>query len=267
MTEATNTGILLAVEWLDSWDAHDLLERLTGSRISVYDLIMVIQAQKVPVYANHEMITLRPVYTEDYPELEAEGWGLLEPWREPIKRVSRGGVISALRDGKHQGTFLAVCSVTLLDTRSPLVHERKDGQLEIWAIVPDWPEGFEYLREAWRFHMPAYFKPADIQRLANIINGTEQRTADGAEVEQLRQRIAELEAENTALKAGPSPKARNAYLRTIAAMGNALVGGLTGKHHTDAEAILSVLASKGIAEPVGKAALSDYLKEAYKIKY
>lgn len=81
--------------------------------------------------------------------------------------------------------------------------------------------------------------------------------------EKLRQELEQYKLQ----EAEPGAKSRNAYLRTIAAMGSALAGKPTGKHHTDAEAILSVLASKGIDEPVGKAALSDYLKEAYKIKY
>ena len=60
----------------------------------------------------------------------------------------------------------------------------------------------------------------------------------------------------------PSPKSRNAYLKTIEALSCALIGGLTGKPNTDAEALLAVLALKKIVPPVGKKALAQYLKEA-----
>lgn len=53
--------------------------------------------------------------------------------------------------------------------------------------------------------VPVYFEPEQIERLADIINGTGQPEVDAAEVEQLRQRIAELEAENVELKGKGSP--------------------------------------------------------------
>lgn len=78
-----------------------------------------------------------------------------------------------------------------------------------------------------------------------------------------------LESENAQLaakvaQAGQeiSSKSKNAYLRTIAALGHALIGGTTGKPHSDAAAILAALAPKGIEAPIGSDALANYLREA-----
>lgn len=60
----------------------------------------------------------------------------------------------------------------------------------------------------------------------------------------------------------PSPKSRNAYLRTIAALGHALVGGSTDQPHVDADKILAALAKRGIEAPIKSAALAGYLKLA-----
>lgn len=60
----------------------------------------------------------------------------------------------------------------------------------------------------------------------------------------------------------PSPKGRNSYARTIAALSQALVGELSGKPHKDAGVILEALAGKGIQAPVSNACLANYLKEA-----
>lgn len=85
-----------------------------------------------------------------------------------------------------------------------------------------------------------------------------------ADIEALAAQIIDLKApkESPALTNEPSPKSRNAYLRTIAALGYALIGGSTGKPHTDAVAILAALASEGVEEPLGSEALASYLKQA-----
>lgn len=77
-----------------------------------------------------------------------------------------------------------------------------------------------------------------------------------------RDRWSKLEAEAKQLADEPAPKSRNAFLRTIAALGYALIGGSTGQPHTDEAAILSALASKGIAAPVKPGTLAEYLKQA-----
>ncbi|MOA25469.1 hypothetical protein D3C78_1461940 [compost metagenome] len=77
-----------------------------------------------------------------------------------------------------------------------------------------------------------------------------------------RDRWSKLEAAAKQQADEPSPKSRNAYLRTIAALGYAMINGSTGKPNTDANAILAELDKKGIEPPIKSAALADYLKLA-----
>lgn len=63
-------------------------------------------------------------------------------------------------------------------------------------------------------------------------------------------------------KKKPATKSVNYQLKTIAALSDALIGGLTDKKHKDAEAILVALAEKGIESPVGSRALAKYLGQA-----
>ena len=66
----------------------------------------------------------------------------------------------------------------------------------------------------------------------------------------------------TAIEKDTSTKSANSYLKTIYALSDALVDGLTGKPNTDAECILAALATKGVDAPVGKKTLADYLAKA-----
>lgn len=77
-----------------------------------------------------------------------------------------------------------------------------------------------------------------------------------------RDKWSKLEAEAKQQADEPSPKSRNAYLRTIAALGHALIGGSSGQPHPDANAILAALAAKGIEAPIKPDALAGYLKQA-----
>lgn len=77
-----------------------------------------------------------------------------------------------------------------------------------------------------------------------------------------RDKWSKLEAEAKRQADEPSPKSRNAYLRTIAALGYALIDGTTGQPHTDANAILTALGAKGIEAPIKSAALAGYLEQA-----
>lgn len=80
-----------------------------------------------------------------------------------------------------------------------------------------------------------------------------------------RDKWSKLEAEDKRRAAEPSSKSRNAYLRTIAALGYALIDGGTGKPNTDANAILAELDRKGIPSPLASGTLADYLKQAEEI--
>jgi len=64
---------------------------------------------------------------------------------------------------------------------------------------------------------------------------------------------------NTEIEKSPSTKSANSYLKTIYALSDALVGGLTGKPNTDADCVLVVLAGKNVEAPVGAKALAGYL--------
>lgn len=102
-----------------------------------------------------------------------------------------------------------------------------------------------------------YFKPSDIEALAFRMNGAAGRSGEAEVLSQ------ELEQERAARQvAEPSPKSRNAYLRTIAALGYALIGGSSGQPHPDANAMLAALAAKGIEAPIKSDALAGYLKQA-----
>lgn len=92
----------------------------------------------------------------------------------------------------------------------------------------------------------AIFRPSDIEALARLIKEKPATTTPKLNNE-------------------PNAKTRNAYLRTIAALGEALVGGFTGQPHKDADAILAALAAKGIKDPIKKDALANYLKQAEEI--
>lgn len=56
-------------------------------------------------------------------------------------------------------------------------------------------------------------------------------------------------------------KTRNAYLKTIKSLSEALIGGLTGKYHKDAAAVLVALAGK-VEAPVSAATLAKFLEDA-----
>ena len=83
------------------------------------------------------------------------------------------------------------------------------------------------------------------------------------ENQHLRERLAKAEMSKPITKEqAPSPKSRNAYLRTIAAIGHALIGGGSGQPHKDAETMLAALAEAGVEAPIKSDALAGYLKQA-----
>ena len=60
----------------------------------------------------------------------------------------------------------------------------------------------------------------------------------------------------------PGTKSINSYLKTISALSDGLIEGLTGKPNTDAEAVLAALASKRVDAPLSKKTLANYLERA-----
>ncbi len=77
-----------------------------------------------------------------------------------------------------------------------------------------------------------------------------------------RDKWSKLEAEAKKQADEPSPQSRNADLRTITALGYALIDGSTGQPHADANAILAAMAARGIEAPIKSDALAGYLKQA-----
>lgn len=59
-----------------------------------------------------------------------------------------------------------------------------------------------------------------------------------------------------------SPRTENCYLRTIEALVDKLIGGLSSQHHSNAEACLSLFGEKEMSFPIKKDALANYLKAA-----
>ncbi|MDL0438691.1 hypothetical protein [Stutzerimonas frequens] len=83
------------------------------------------------------------------------------------------------------------------------------------------------------------------------------------ENQHLRERLAKAEVSQPITEERPaSPKSRNTYLRTIAALGYALIGGSTGQPHVDAAAMLAALARKSVVAPLEPKTLAEYLKKA-----
>mgnify|MGYP000929339529 CR=1 FL=1 len=83
------------------------------------------------------------------------------------------------------------------------------------------------------------------------------------ENQHLRERLAKAELSKPITEEPPaSPKSRNAYLRTIAALGYALIDGSTGQPHVDAAAMLAALARKSVVAPLETKTLAEYLKKA-----
>jgi len=70
---------------------------------------------------------------------------------------------------------------------------------------------------------------------------------------------------NDGVEKNISTKSKNAYLKTIQALSDALIDGLTGSNNKDANAILASLDIKGIDRPVGDKTLAKYLEEARKL--
>lgn len=148
---------------------------------------------------------------------------------------------------------------------------------------PAWIPAERRVQEDCRWWIPSespkpapVFKNADIRELAARMNCVPEQPS-AAEVEALRrqleqERAARQAAEKRAEQADqavveamlldePSPKGRNSYLRTIAALGYALIDGSTGQPYTDAGAMLAALAAKGIEAPLRSGTLAEYLKQ------
>lgn len=128
-----------------------------------------------------------------------------------------------------------------------------------WVMRPSAVDNFLATLTGEEREIEALRRLADLDRSAKeaAILRAEQAEAEAAELRR------KLEQERAAQQAAePSPKSRNAYLRTIAALGYALIDGSSGQPHPDADAILAVLGAKGIAAPVGPKTLADYLKQA-----
>lgn len=85
-------------------------------------------------------------------------------------------------------------------------------------------------------------------------------------IAELELRLSRLKEKSVSDQKEPGPKSRNAYLKTIRALSETLLEGLTNKPSVDAGALVTAMDSAGIKCPVGERALTTYLKEAAKLE-
>lgn len=238
--EAGQEKVLRSLKWLKTGQALEYLKILTGTTISADVLIQFCQEGRLDAFVD----------------------------------ISLPGAQGKL---SRAGTQVPVAG--LLQVINPDMAFRDDEQTvgilrygdDHWiGLIP-------------RHSRVALFKTAGIEDLANLLNGTDYTVSIGCS-EHLAAGAPEVEYSDThcALPSAiitsqaqefeiapsvspvdePSTKSRNAYLRTIAALGYALIDGGTGKPHSDANAILAALAGKGVEEPVRAETLANYLKAA-----
>lgn len=188
--------ILLAKNWLTGGEANSLLDHLCACSVPAEYFIEVVGAQEVDAY----------ITSEEARRSQHGGW-IADTGADLVVETLRGGEITIPDDQMAK----AITGQLFVRERGPeygltghdysvyldgSIFECKgsSGTLERWIWRGETP-GINSMASA-----AIYFKPSDIQALANTINGTEQPATDAGEAEQLRQRIAELEAENATMK-------------------------------------------------------------------
>jgi hypothetical protein len=108
--------------------------------------------------------------------------------------------------------------------------------------------------------------------LLTFNDGLEQVVITQQEKERFEKKYSPSKKKEEPLDDNLNPKTRNSYLKTIYALSNALIDGLTGQPYKDAEAILFKLSlnqdedeGKSTEPPVTSKTLAAYLKDAKKL--
>lgn len=185
--------ILRAKPWLDGNEAAALLGQLCGCSVSVEDFIQLASYHGVTAYVLSDQ--LRTMcnggwITDSEPALKVR----LDNGNEA--EIPNGQMIMVVTpelsavESMNQYGLVGVPPVIHMASYTGML-EGKNAQDE----QVRWQWDFEALAGSFPARARAYFKPASIEMLANIINGTEQPESDADETEQLRKRIAELEAQ------------------------------------------------------------------------
>lgn len=217
--------------WLDIGLAGEMLKSLTGEGIGAYRFMALCEATRTPAYLDCSE------WAGEIPASACEE-------QTDAKRVIGAGICTIDHPGRayEDEVFFVTGPAKIKETGRVI-------------------EVCQWRLDEYDESRPVIFKPTDIEALAAKMNGASERPST-PDVEVLRRQLEAVRAELAETKqkmSEPTPKSRNAYLRTIAALGHALIGGGTGKPNTDANAILAALDKKGIEPPIKSAALADYL--------
>ena len=181
--------------WLDIRLAGEMLKSLTGEDIDCYRFMALCEATRTPAY------------------LDCSDWTGEIPASTCEEQPDAGRVIGA-----------GICTID---------HPGRAYEDEVFSVTG--PAKFKETGRViescqWRLDeydesRPVIFKPMDIEVLAAKMNGASERPST-ADVEALRRQLEAVRAELDETRqqaAEPSPKSRNAYLRTIAALGHGLM--------------------------------------------
>lgn len=200
MRVVTPARVLLSKVLLHGNEAHSLLNQLTGCQIPSADFASLINQHNVCFYLKvHELnfhLGKRIYENNQLGPLVVDTEGgkkTIIPSSELVKVLK--SQLSAHPLGKKQDDL---CRFVLSVVHYPGVFESMDENGDLVRWKPDQEKLMENLPDC--SAVTAFFKPADIEKLASIMYGLVQPEIDTAEIDQLRQRIEALTKENTQLK-------------------------------------------------------------------
>lgn len=201
--------VLLTRKWLNGYETAWLLYNLCETAVPIDDFFRLVKEHNIPFYAySHELCRdLKACYgvdfNDDFDHLQVvleDGSPGYVPTNElikmphhalvsvdPIDPPERGMLVPALRTS-HIAKNGFVFSSALLTT----------SKKTEWSFNPELFLNAPKKDRLQTGHI--YFATRDIQRLAEIINSSRQATFSNSLNDDLSEKIAKLEAENTTLK-------------------------------------------------------------------
>jgi hypothetical protein len=275
--------------WLGSGDAANYARKLTGTDITSSELLLLSEAGECPAYLECTGRKGKTITETINSEIEEPVTGFGHSRVVSFRSLALPGPIRVYGEVEGFMSGFVECEWWLDRGGADFALQFKRADIEALAAKmngegeqpSDSAAEVEALRQ--QLEQERARKQPDLDRYADLASklaittreleqehaareAAEQRADRAeAEAEALRQELAELSAERDEAKQQadePSPKSRNAYLRTIAALGYALIDGSTGQPHPDADAILAALAAKAITAPLQSGSLASYLKQA-----
>lgn len=205
MRVVTPARVLLSKVLLHGNEAHSLLNQLTGCQIPSADFASLINQHNVCFYLKvHELnfhLGKRIYENNQLGPLVVDTEGgkkTIIPSSELVKVLK--SQLSAHSLGKKQADLCEfdLCRFVLSVVHYPGVFESMDENGDLVRWKPDQEKLMENLPDC--SAVTAFFKPADIEKLASIMYGLVQPEIDTAEIDQLRQRIEALTKENAKLR-------------------------------------------------------------------